>query len=224
MQTEYNKVFVIGGHKNGSLSLHHYFLSLGMRSVHGQFWCNNPALIAANDCFSDHFAEFQDGVDKLDTLVRDYPDSRFIINFRDLNSYIKSLFKHLAINTELSEPFNFDDVDEDALIGRVQRTHNFHQAALRYFDEKRLRHNLLVINLCNGKNQKNKGMIDEFLGISDNLQELPHANHFEHVPAERQKIILNKHRSRLEYVLQHIGIPAEAYTDRLNIYYSGPFE
>jgi hypothetical protein len=50
------KVFVIGGHKNGTLCLHKWFETLGWNSVHGQHWIKNPRLISQNDVFSDNFA------------------------------------------------------------------------------------------------------------------------------------------------------------------------
>ena len=39
------KVFCIGGHKNGTLSLSCYFERLGYRVVHGAFWVNDERLL-----------------------------------------------------------------------------------------------------------------------------------------------------------------------------------
>ncbi len=220
IQRKFNKVFVIGGHKNGSLTLHNYFLALGFRSVHGQFWKNNPAVIDSHDCFSDHFAEFQEDTRELDKLVQSYPDSKFVLNFRELDSYIRSLCKHLALNTELGLPFNFSDVDEVAVIGRIEKTHRFHQLALDYFTQLKLDDDVLVINVCNGENAKNKQLLDQFLGICGNSTQLPHSNHFDHVTNDQQTEFLAKHADRLRYVIEHVRIQADEYAERLNELYT----
>ena len=155
----YMKVFVIGGHKNGTFSIHNFFLERGLKSIHGKFWHEKENLIQQNDCFSDHFAEF--GLThKIIELNEKYPEAKFILNYRPLNDYMNSLLKHLLngnFNGVWKWPSDFSQ--------RIINTHNVNHFVVNYFKNNNILDKLLVINLCNGENEKNTRILEKFLGL-----------------------------------------------------------
>ncbi len=162
------KIFVIGGHKCGTTSLHEWFLSKNLKSIDGQFWAGKPntsefkkELVDNNDCFSDHFAEYNKGY-IIRKLFKAYPDAYFILNYRDLESYCKSLLNHL-LNNELENKNWRWSGNGSGFANRIINTHNTNQYALKYF--KKYPKKLLVINVCNGKNIENTRKLEKFLNL-----------------------------------------------------------
>ena len=49
---KYMKIFVIGGHKNGTKSIDQWFIQRGLKSCHGNQWYRNKHTIKSFDCFS----------------------------------------------------------------------------------------------------------------------------------------------------------------------------
>jgi len=155
------KIFVIGGHKCGTLSLHKWFKERKLKSIHGNFWCNNQELIENNDCFSDHFAEFY-YVNKIQELLK-YKNCLFILNYRPLEEYMNSLLKHLLNGNYINKinnwkwPSNFSD--------RILNTHKTNIFIINYFKKNNLLDKLLVINICNGNNKENTRKLEKFIKL-----------------------------------------------------------
>jgi hypothetical protein len=85
------KVFAIGFNKTGTSSLHALFESLGLPSYHGVRWrgCDDVRLLRLYECFSDGIPlDFA----KLDRV---FPRSKFILQVRDLDSWIYSRLAHI---------------------------------------------------------------------------------------------------------------------------------
>ena len=124
MDRKFNKIFQIGFNKCGTTSLHHFFINNGLKSIH---WDetrlakkiiensnNNLPLLDGYeqyDCFTDmeslgdHFYIYLTHFKELDIQ---YPKSKFILNVRDKDKWIKSRLNHkdylkyFEINTGLN--------------------------------------------------------------------------------------------------------------------------
>lgn len=168
------KIFVIGGHKNGTFSLHNWFLKKGFKSIHGQFWSDNKNIIDENECFSDHFAELGN-YKKIKYLNETYPNSLFILNYRKLDDYINSLLKHL-LNGCLNNDNNLNknewgwDNDEESFSSRIVNTHLSNNYIYNYFNNNNLLNKLLIINICDGNNKENTIKLEKFLNLEHNEQ------------------------------------------------------
>jgi hypothetical protein len=110
MDRKFNKIFQIGFNKCGTTSIHNFFLQNGLKSIH---WDNtnlaktiknnsdnNQPLLSGYeqyDCFTDmeslgdHFYIYLTHYKELD---KQYPNSKFILNVRDKEKWIKSRMKH----------------------------------------------------------------------------------------------------------------------------------
>ena len=166
------KIFVIGGHKNGTLCLHEWFLKRGYKSIHGEFWSDHQKIIDENDCFLDHFAELGN-YRKISYLNQTYPDSLFILNYRNLDDYINSLIKHLLngclnnYNSKNRDYWAWDN-NEYSLSKRIINTHLSNNYISNYFKNNNLLNKLLIINICNGKNKENTIKLEKFLNLQHN--------------------------------------------------------
>jgi hypothetical protein len=165
------KVFVIGGHKNGTLSIHNWFVRRGLKSFHlGSMWKQingkwdfMPVLVDKYpefNCYSDHFAEFG-FTHKIIELNEKYPEAKFILNYRPLNKYMNSLLKHLLngnnFNSDWKWPSDFSQ--------RIINTHKVNYFAVDYFKKNNKLDKLIVINVCNGENEKNTRILEKFLDL-----------------------------------------------------------
>ena len=120
------KIFCLGLNKTGTTSLHRYFQSLGLVSVHQMDWANYTRLFEqkksfyAAQCFSD--GERPD----FTFLDQNFPSSLFILNSRDERDWLRSRVKHLLrLN-----------VEHDA--SSVLRDTRFGIQAREYFADNRL--------------------------------------------------------------------------------------
>lgn len=108
-----DKIFCIGLNKTGTTSLHHAFQILGFNSVHFRDDNRNniKKLLANNyerggdilhgledyDCFSDWDSYTYTGrIAK--RMHEQYPDAKFILNTRDIDTWIHSREKHVLNN------------------------------------------------------------------------------------------------------------------------------
>lgn len=143
------KIFSIGFNKTGTSSLHALFLQLGYPSYHGVSWrsCCNHKLLTAYDCFSDGKP---DDLSKLDAM---FPGSKFILQVRDLESWIYSRLAH--IEREKRSGFNpnlsptWDDT-EYAVKNWITARNDYHIKVLSYFADRC--EDLIVINLISDIN------------------------------------------------------------------------
>ena len=95
------KIFCVGLNKTGTTSLHRYFQSLGLVSVHQMDWANYTKLFEQRksfytaQCFSD--GERPD----FTFLDQNFPSSLFVLNSRDERDWLRSRVKHmLRLNVE----------------------------------------------------------------------------------------------------------------------------
>ena len=153
------KIFVVGGHKNGTMCLYNWFLEKGLRSI-GQQWSSKPDLIKKNDCFLDHFGEFGDSENKVINLLNLYPDSVFILNYRNLEDYINSLVKHLLNGEYKKKPWSWKNYGK-SVSERILNT-NKTNFVVRFFKNNNLLNKLLVINICDGNNIENTRILENF--------------------------------------------------------------
>jgi hypothetical protein len=144
------KIFALGLSKTGTSSLHEAFKQLGFESKH---YPRYPELFAGKfdwldkyDAVSDiPIAPFYPQLDEA------YPGSKFILTVRNVDDWLKSIEKWLAI---------WEDPDEYALRARILvfGVHTFHAGRMRYVYEKHITDvqqyfkdrpgDLLIMNIC----------------------------------------------------------------------------
>ena len=109
------KIFCVGLNKTGTSSLHDAFLMLNIESVHfkGAEERNIKDIIQSNYLAGDnilkgleHYEAFSDWdlgpstVDIVKEFDKQYPNSKFILNIRDLDGWLNSREKHVIRNQE----------------------------------------------------------------------------------------------------------------------------
>ena len=155
-----NKVFAVGLNKTGTTSLHRAFEILGFRSAH--YWTEEGRLgeIIADNARRDrplltgidHYEALTDWVDRYTAplfrrLDEQYPDSRFVLTTRDLESWLASRERHVnrmpnidALRRQFPEnPWYNLDIDF------WRKQYHDHYAAVRLYFEGRP--NLLEVDL-----------------------------------------------------------------------------
>lgn len=105
-----NKVFCIGLNRTGTTSLHNALRMLGYNSVHFKDdEGNNIKDMIVNNLLSkhnilnglDHYDAFTDWerapytVEVVQKFLNEYPKAKFILNYRDVESWIESRKKHV---------------------------------------------------------------------------------------------------------------------------------
>ncbi len=161
---KWNKVFCIGLNKTGTTSLHFAFQKLGLCSFHG------GSFDSRIDAFSDgrYFEQFIE----LDKLC---PNSKFILNTRDLRDWIMSRIKHCQRGHYTPGWETDSRCDANRIREWVQERWNLHQRIYQYFYNERLNgiHNLLVFDVCAGDGYQK---MCPFLGLSRIAEKFPKAN------------------------------------------------
>lgn len=152
------KVFAVGFNKSGTMSLHVLFESLGLPSYHGEQWrgCDDIKLLHSYDCFSD-------GIPKdLAKLDRMFPDSKFILQVRELDSWVYSRLAHIEqgkkIDTNTGD--RYWDNTEYAIKTWIKQRNAHHLFVLSYFAGRPS--DILVVNVTRNKSAATK--ICNFLG------------------------------------------------------------
>lgn len=153
-----SKIFCIGLNKTGTISLHRAFEALGFRSLHWggpatrrqieQAMAEGRPLVeglADYDAFSDIWVLSEN----FELLDRQYPESKFILTTRDLESWLESRRRHVEKNilnkAQGHYDGNFLTVDEDAWT----RQHREHHSRVRgYFADRP--NDLLIMNIVGG--------------------------------------------------------------------------
>lgn len=153
------KVFAIGFNKTGTTSLHQTFLEMGLTSYHGPNWhaCDDERLLRSWHCFSDaaprNFA-------RLDVL---FPQAKFILNVRDLESWLISRIRHIRKYEAEGRhrPSAGWDVTADAIRSWVI-SRNLHHTMVQYYFSHRP-DDLLIINYIRDPMASEK--VSNFLGF-----------------------------------------------------------
>ena len=152
------KVFAIGFNKTGTSSLHQLFKSLGRPSYHGTEWRSgtNRKLLNSYDCFSDDIPENLSGLDYL------YPGSKFILQVRDLDSWVFSRLAHIERRKTVDGYAigNEWDTSKKAVKSWILKRNRYHLFVLDYFTNRP--EDLLVLNFIRDEFAVEK--IVQFLG------------------------------------------------------------
>ncbi len=151
------KIFVIGFNKTGTRSIHTIFKKIGLPSYHGGRWrnCDNMQLFRLYDCFSDGIPR---SIARLDEL---FPGARFILQVRELDSWILSRLAHIdRIKRQgRHKGVNTWDTTEYAIKSWIKRRNDYHISVLTYFYK---RSDLLIINYIRDEDAARK--ICQFVG------------------------------------------------------------
>lgn len=190
------KVFAIGFNKSGTTSLHQLFTSLGLLSYHGVEWrgCDNIELLRTYDCFSDDIPK---DLAKLDRL---FPGSKFILQVRDLRSWVYSRLAHIAREKEQNPTYRSPewDLTEGAIKSWVKKRNEHHLFVLSYFSNRP--RDLLIVNFIRDEAAATK--ICNFLGYPGN-HDRPLVN------VNPNKTFPARYTEMLQNVLAELGIPEE---------------
>ena len=95
------KIFCIGLHKTGTSTLHDLAINAKFNSIHSTKWQKNIPMINKYNFLCDGGSHYN-GLNEFDfiTLIKLYPDSKFIINIRNIKSWIISKCKHAGWNKD----------------------------------------------------------------------------------------------------------------------------
>lgn len=221
----FNKVFCIGCHKTATTSLNSVFEKLSLASIHSTEWSKLPipnGCLEEYDCFTDgggHFwlgdSEFA-GNHEVRKLDETYPNSKFILNIRDLDTWLVSKMLHAGWNrkTALEKPlrsYSHDDWEHkslDAVKLWIINRNKYHKAVLDYFADRGP--DLLILNYIRSQNPVDH--IIEHLG----LREAPRIKKFHrNVRKRKPKKDAEYCREIIEIVLMQLGIPNHQWQNDL---------
>lgn len=188
------KVFAVGFNKSGTTSLHALFESLGLPSYHGEEWrgCDDLPLLYSYDCFSDGIPA---DLAKLDSL---FPGSKFILQVRDLESWVYSRLAHIE-REKKRNAFRGDpewNNTEYAVKAWLRKRNNHHLFVLSYFSERPS--DILVVNFIRDKLAATK--VCNFLGYKSRC-ERPKKN----VNSNRARPL--RHKELLSKCIAELEIP-----------------
>ncbi len=180
------KIFAIGFNKCGTTSLHSLFLSLGLSSYHGQAWktCENMSILHSYDCFSDGIPK---DLAKLDTV---FPGSKFILQLRDLKSWVFSRLAHIERMTAMDAHDGGPTWDntEFAIKAWIKQRNEYHLFVLSYFADRPS--DLLVVNFIRDESAAEK--VCGFLGYETAVERpRENVNPNKQPPPEHEKMFKN---------------------------------
>lgn len=182
------KIFCVGLNKTGTSSLHLAFKALGFRSVHclTEDRRNIKHIIKSN---YDHGRDILEGISEYDVILdwdlddsshyifkqfdRCYPGSKFILNTRDMEAWLKSRVKHYEkkrerIKTDPSYNQPWPEINKVKWRYHYQR---HHKAVREYFKSRP--EDLLVFDISKGHGYKE---ICEFLDLPRTRKIFPLVN------------------------------------------------
>jgi hypothetical protein len=189
------KVFAIGFNKSGTTSLHTLFMSMKLISYHGTAWrdCADMNLLRTYDCFSDDMPK------DLPKLDKTFPGSRFILQVRDLRSWIYSRLAHIERERAQGVYGGPDwDLTEYAIRAWIVKRHNYHLFVLSYFQHRP--DDLLLVNFIRDEDAAQKVCV--FLGHAGS-REKPREN------ANPGRSIPEHYVEMLANALHEMGIPEQ---------------
>ena len=189
------KVFAVGFAKCATTSLHALFLSLGLPSFHGIAWrsCNSLRLLRTFDCFSDGIPK---DLAKLDRL---FPGSKFVLQVRDLQSWVYSQLGHIERNKKRGKHRALPDWDTTDFSVRswILMRNRHHLFVQEYFADRL--DDLLIVNFVSDPSAGTR--VANFLGFPGNFDRpVENVNPDKQVPAS--------HAEMLSRVSTELGIPA----------------
>jgi len=188
------KVFAVGFNKSGTTSLHALFTTMKRPSYHGIQWrdCDNHKLLKTYDCFSDGIPK---DIVKLDRL---FPDSKYILQVRDLDTWVYSRLAHIERgkkNLKYETKLEWDNT-EYAIKAWIKKRNDHHLFVLSYFFERPS--DLLIINFIRDNSAAEK--ISKFLNYNGKIDK-PKKN------VNPNKEPLLKHTEMLLNCIAELNIP-----------------
>ena len=190
------KVFCVGFNKTGTSSLHAYFQHHGMRSMHNLIWQEathylGPKRLAT---FLKQYDAYSDGeMANIERIYELYPEAYYILNVRELDSWVKSRIKwlHRQYPKKVRGPMgqDFYALGDKVIPTWVDRRNAYHHHVINYFKENGGR--LLVVNVCSDKDWVKK--CDAFIGITTEVGTEFHSNKQVYTEmSEEKKIFIDK--------------------------------
>jgi len=187
--------WIAGFNKSASTSIHYLFESLGLPSYHGVKWRRHDDLkfLRRYDCFSDDIPRDFTELDRL------FPGSKFILNVRNLESWIYSRLSH--IERERKKTRNFQtvpawDTTEEAIKDWIRKRNDHHLFVLSHFSDRAA--DFLVVNFIRDASAATK--VCNFLGFDGEYQR-PKKN------VDPSKYRPQKHTEMLRHCIAELGIP-----------------
>nr|ALF35146.1 Glycosyl transferase [Vibrio alginolyticus] len=196
------KIFQIGFNKAATASIYHYFKNDGFKALHWEggnlsktiksnFEKGLPLLTGYEDfqVFTDmeHREEdqtaFYSAEQYFKELDQQYPDSIFILNYRDVDKWVQSRQNHPGY---LQKTVNSTGMTPAEVVEEWKRNYSRHiEAVKQYFKDKS---NLIVIDLDQDDSQKLYRELTE-RGIELSQKELPHTHKTKPAVSEQNKHI-----------------------------------
>jgi hypothetical protein len=190
------KIFAVGFNKCATTSLHALFTTLGLPSYHGTRWrsCDNLWLLNAYDCFSDGIPK---DLAKLDRL---FPGSKFVLQVRDLETWIYSRLAHIERNKRSGYyRIGLDwDATEDAVAAWIQQRNRHHLFVQEYFAGRP--DDLLIVNFIRDPSAASR--VAHFLGFPG-AYDRPEDN------SNPDKAVPSSHRDMLARCAAELRIPLQ---------------
>lgn len=173
----YNKIFIIGFNKTGTRSLHNFFQKNQIKSIHwdrgriarrikNNYNNNIPLLNEYNEYIV--FSDMEDykklnyaHIDYYQELYRQYPNSKFILNIRDVENWIKSRNNHLNgfYTKELCSLYKLNKNELNDLWRKIYFKHM--NDVLNFFENKPS--SLLIFNIEKDNIQKVIEFLPEYI-------------------------------------------------------------
>lgn len=190
------KVFAVGFNKCATTSLHALFTTLGLPSYHGTQWRSSDKLwlLKSYDCFSDGIPQ---DLAKLDRL---FPGSKFVLQVRDLESWVYSRLAHIerSKRSGIHRVAADWDTTDYAVTSWIHNRNRHHLLVQDYFAERP--GDLLIVNFIRDPSAATR--VAHFLGYSGTYDR-PEDN------ANPDKAVPASHRETLSRCAAELHIPAQ---------------
>lgn len=196
------KVFAIGFNKTGTSSLHELFVAMKYHSFHGEYWRKT-----SSTKFHILYDAFCDGIpEDFRELDRAFPNSKFILQVRDLDSWLSSRIEHINRRSSNRKNKISDDwtVENESIMEWIIQRNKHHLDVMSYFENRP--DDLLIINYIRDPGSVQK--ISSFLN-SDIQIAKPHAN-----KAKARNVKL-KNSDLIENCFELLNLPKEEWKSDL---------
>jgi hypothetical protein len=198
------KIFCIGYNKTGTSSLHHIFLSHGLRASHDGIWTKWS--ITQDKQNLDNHDTYCDGLGYCDLqyLHNTYPEAQYILNTRNMDDWIISSYnhnlRHNSMNKHKQRPLT-----QQWITQRMTDRNIWHRIVLNYFQDK---NNLTIINLAKEAHTDLLTLVHKLQKIlRRKVQSIPRKN--------KGNTDKTQARTALTQTYQHLNIPQKEWKEDL---------
>ena len=210
---KYNKIFVIGLNKTGTLTIHSLFKANGFKSVHWGVVDSNPKYksngieesvlynLKNNNNLLDKeldekyqvFSDIQNLSLNFELLDKQYPNSLFIYNYRNVNNWIVSRLNHKCGNylnywRKNKKKLNLSDTEVIEEWINLHRTH--HEKVMSYFKNNK---NFIYYNI---EEESIQEFINKLPFELNNIIEKKHITGTKYYKLENNEIIKISHTKK----------------------------